>query len=1404
MNNQKKYLKPDIYRKELSKFINDDDKVKRKVEKLNKTSNNKGVILNQRVYRYNEDKPVSKTLRTALFKSKYEKKKLTPQERYQENKAKKLRDKEIKEREEKSKTLQEKLREIQEFNFESITSNFYRSVIEPETITLTERGAIQSKYGYTLDNVLKIDGIKQLGVGGLDTLHYDSVKKKIMDVMKKTKSHQKLIVRGTGIYFNLLSLGLFKDSIDVNKILEILETKGIKKYQNAEIKKLINIMHNYYINPDASVGEDGISSFEKKSFYTTPFIIKNKKEINQALVEAHGYLDNQFENALNSSSGLILVKIESIDIHLGVYDPLRGSKYLELPEQISNKKATINIKNDDDYCFKYSVLCHTEKIYMKPHPERVSYYKTLQHNINFEGVNFPASFDDIDTFENINNNIYGVNVYGFKVKHQEEFKDEVVDMYSIECLRTTKLRVEDDYLICLLLIEEEHEDITYTHYVYIKNLDRLLSSQYSKVKHKMKICRYCHHGYSSIERFEKSPCKIFKCVDIDNTILKMPSEGQVVKFMDKDMSKRFECPFAIMLDFEAFNVKFRGCNNNNDKTSKLTNHQVCSYGLKVVSPYEDYNENLIFGDGDELQDLFKPRLYKGDDSTEHLFNTLKEIENKIMILLRRNEPIRMTQQQKQEYECCNTCHICKKQGFSKKGDEDYNTNKKVADHDHLTGLFRGAAHHNCNVRLNHRDFKIPVFTHNFKGYDSHFIISKAHEFKCKNINCIVNNSEKFMSLSFDRFEFKDSYPFMSSSIDKVVKLNKYDEVGKDDYVKRDNWMNNFKYTSRYAPQWLKENLGFDEWDNDCLDKLTEKGVLCYSYLDGYSRFNEPLPSKEMFHDNLTEQDISDKDYKRAEVVYNRFKCKNLGDYHDLYLLTDILLLCDTFMNFRKLCLDNYDLDCFQFLTLSHYAWVAMLKLTNVKLELIHDLEMYDMVESAKRGGMTQVSHRYIKANNKYLDDFDESKPSNYLQYIDANNLYGLAMSMKLPLDGYKWKDDLTLDDIINYENGDKGYFVKVDLEYPDDLHDLHSDYPLAPEKLAVKAEWLSEYQQQVYRKENNLKTKQKIKDEKTEKLILNLNDKDNYVCHIRILQLYIQLGLKVKKIHRAVEFNQSEWLNPWIEFNTKKRTESKDDFSKNLYKLMNNAVFGKTMEDVKNRVCFELVDNEHKFKKLLADPRYKNSHQINENLVGIERTKKQVYLNKPIAIGVAILDLSKMHMYNFFYNVLKKRYGENVRLLYTDTDSFIINVNTEDLYQDLLEPELNVHYDFSGYDKNHPLYSNKNKKVLGKFKDELDGNIMSESLNLAPKMYGYKYSHETKITVKGVPKRIVKTLMFDELMNTLLNAETKSVEFNTIRSKNHELYNFRIRKTGIRSFENKRYYLDNINSVPYGHYKTRK
>ena len=393
--------------------------------------------------------------------------------------------------------------------------------------------------------------------------------------------------------------------------------------------------------------------------------------------------------------------------------------------------------------------------------------------------------------------------------------------------------------------------------------------------------------------------------------------------------------------------------------------------------------------------------------------------------------------------------------------------------------------------------------------------------------------------------------------------------------------------------------------------------------------------------------ITDEQYCHATKVWETFHLQAMGDYHDLYLKSDILLLADVFENVRSTCLQYYKLDPCHYYTSQGLSWDAMVKITDIKLEFMTDIDMFQFIQKGTRGGISYIANRFGEANNKYIKEYNKEKPSNYILYLDANNLYGYAMSQCLPTGGFKWLKEKQIDKIMNktiLPDNKKGCILEADLEYPEELHELHNDYPLAAEKMKVTKDMVSPYRK-------TIQEKFEVTIGQVAKLTPTLTEKKNYVLHYRNLQLYLSLGLRLKKVHRVLEFDQSPWLRQYIDFNSQKRAGAKNVFEKDFFKLVNDSVYGKTCENLRKRVDVRLVTDQNKLSKLASKPTYVNSKIFTEDLVVVGKIKETLKLDTPAYVGMCILDLSKTLLYNFHYNYIKKRYNNKAKLLFTDTDS---------------------------------------------------------------------------------------------------------------------------------------------------------
>ena len=490
----------------------------------------------------------------------------------------------------------------------------------------------------------------------------------------------------------------------------------------------------------------------------------------------------------------------------------------------------------------------------------------------------------------------------------------------------------------------------------------------------------------------------------------------------------------------------------------------------------------------------------------------------------------------------------------------------------------------------------------------------------------------------------------------------------------------------------------------------------------------------------------------------------------------MVLLANVYKAFRDTCLKHYKLDPAHFYTSPGLAWLACLKRTIIKLELLTNPDMLLMFEQGIRGRITQAVRKYALANNKYMGDkFGPNEDTTYLQYLDTNNLYSWAMSQALPTGGFKWVyvNPNEISELAT--RTDKGYVLEVDVSYPKDLHDSHNDLPFMCERMEING---------------------------VEKLVPNLRDKKSYIIHIQALNQVLQHGLRLDRIHQVIEFDQSPWLKTYIDFNTQLRTAATNDFEKDFFKLMNNSVFWKTMENIRKHRNIKLVTTEEKYLRTVMCPNFKSGVLFGENLIRCEMGKIKVVMNKPVYFGQVILYLSKIVMYEFHYDYMVPKYGlEKLKLCYIDTDSLVYYIKTEDFYEDIAD-DVPARFDTSGYCPNRPLPVGLNRKVIGLMKDELGGKIMTEFVALRPKLCSYKVLDGLDDKkCKGIKKCVVKkTLTFEDYKACLFNDSTEYRSQLMFRSAKHEVHTIEVNKVALNRDDDKRISRkDRISTFARGH-----
>jgi len=1094
--------------------------------------------------------------------------------------------------------------------------------------------------------------------------------------------------------------------------------------------------------------ENNEPMYAEPTFRSHTSTMTNGSELEEEIASSCRKVYNDYQNFERDGSGWAIDEIVKMEVNSVEYVPLSGSSYVPLPANILKKRAVLNIHNKDQKCFIWSILAALHPIPRTQNANQVSHYVQFETDLRTDNIKMPMPLSSISHFEKMNN--ISVNVFGLE-------KKEVYPLKITESRYTRHVN--------LLLISNGDK----RHYCLIKHLNRLLGS---RTKHKAQtfFCNYCLHGYSSEVLLHKH---LPDCKPHGPQKVTFPSkeEQQWIKF--NSIHKQLKVPFVVYADFESITRPVYGCSPEHARTTRYQKHEPSGFCYMVKCTNDQ---------------LSKPAyVYRGPDAVDKFFEKLLEEEKEISMMLDQVVPMDLSKEEEQQFQNAKCCYICEqKLGID-----------PVRDHDHLTGEYRGAAHANCNLQLQFRKGKttksnysryfLPVILHNLSGYDLHLMMSSVGKLKDKKLSCIPHNLENYISLTVDNIRFIDSLKFMDASLETLVENLK------------DMGVSKFRQLTSHFTKEEETKL------------LLRKGVYPYDYMDDEARFDETeLPPPSGFYNKLKDTEVSQEDYYHAYDVWKTFNIKNMGEYHDLYLKSDVLLLADVFENFRDVCFGNYKLDPAHYFSAPGLAWDAMLKKTNVNLQLLDDIDMVHMLQKGIRGGVSMISQKYAKANNHMFPDYDKTKPSSWITYLDMNNLYGTAMCESLPVKSFSWLDDheiATFDVMSILDDSDTGYILEVDLEYPFHLHDLHNDYPLAPESKVITEEMLSSYSKE-------LKNKLLLSGKPNAKLVPNLWNKTKYVIHYRNLKLYLQYGMKLTKIHRVIQFEQSAWLKTYIEFNTEMRKQAKNNFEKDFYKLMNNAAYGKFLENIFKRINVELVQTRKRLRKLCAKPNFQSCKIFNDDLVAVNLSKTNLVFNKPIFVGFSILDISKLLMYQFHYEYIKDKYGENASLLFTDTDSLTYSIETNDIYADMKE---NNHlFDTSNYNKDNPLYSCQNAKVLGKMKDETAGQPIKEYVGLKAKMYSMIYSSKKEVetgncifydvekkTAKGVSlTTIQKQLKHSVYRDSLFEEEIMRNEMSFIRSDHHELYSITMNKISLSPYDDKRHILkDRVHTLAHGHYK---
>ena len=811
----------------------------------------------------------------------------------------------------------------------------------------------------------------------------------------------------------------------------------------------------------------------------------------------------------------------------------------------------------------------------------------------------------------------------------------------------------------------------------------------------------------------------------------------------------------------------------------------CPYAIGMYSVYHKHFN--------EKREQASMRTWTGEKCLQnylvYLDRFVRELDADMESLT--SQPMLISPTEQRAFDNATHCPKCKT-AFTTEG-----KHFKVRDHCHITGKYRGPLCHICNGRLRLKRRILPVVFHNFKGYDGHLICKQAiGEMPGWNLSVVPTTHEKYMSLRasvpvgktktgktrYFQIVFLDSYQFLSSSLGALTAT-----------------LDSLPITERHMQA---------RFPNISDVVIRRKGVFPYSYFDSPSRLQEScLPPIEKFKDDLSGAECSPDDYAHAQRAWSELGCTSFREYLVRYLHLDIYLLTDVFEKFRQVTLQEDGLDPIHFVSLPGLSYMACFKRSGETIDLLQDIDMVRLFERGIRGGLTYVNKHHIQAHNPELGNNQDGNV--HLAYIDQNNLYGSSLCRPLPHSEFTWLEESELEhlsknpsEILKMEDeADYGYLFEVDLDYPSELHATTVDFPLAAEGAYIEEDMFSPFMRRLY---DDMCTARNCKNkyQPYRKLLLTQYDKQYYVCHYSILKFYLGMGMRLVRVRSAIRFRQKRFVEPYIKYNSKRRAEARNAFEKDYYKLKNNSFFGKTMEDVRHRIDFRLLTRWDDMDRLSASPLFLDADIFSESVVGVHMFKSKVVLDKPVYIGQAVLDYSKLEMYNLYYNILRKcPLIRQPELVGGDTDSFFLALHTDknvqlgDVFKNLSE-----YFDSSNYPQDHPLYSAANKAKLGCFKDEAAGKVIEEMILLRPKMYSMKYLGQNVAIkrAKGISRHLVASTSHESYREAFMAQRDNNYEMTILRSTLHTIQTVTFRKRGLSAWEGKRCWLEANSSVPHG------
>lgn len=1135
------------------------------------------------------------------------------------------------------------------------------------------------------------------------------------------------------------------------------------------------------------------------------------------------------------------------------------SSYIPTPTWMS--KSVVNIHNEhDENCFihccelAYQLTNIEEYVDTHDYSMRMAPADTSCYEYNYEGLVMPFHPINASSFERLND---GTALYIYYVANRDAGSKEKI----IQIMYASK-RVNAPEPICLLIISQPnsgaandiHRDDLYLdpdvdlrghHYLLIMDFDKFCRTITKKYAYK-RFCRHCLSAFTTDEKWIEH-CRSSQCISEEGytRILPKKDTNECYKSFDQ-YDTMFPHPAVIYADTEAINFPV---------SVQATAHVPCSYCFYTVFyQHPEFNRLSTYHTTITQFEEYDSNGIPITEVGKHMIKALiKEKERILSIIPSILYPLNWNSQQQFLFSQENRCYFCKliiSQSYHRDWKSDERNAYKVPEYDMYKEIdnYVGAAHSKCHRKVHKwfyakKDDKIgiskrycvPILFHNFKKYDSQFIL-KSLDHTNYNIQCIPQSGDGLLTITFNGLRFTDTMTFIMASLENAV-------IGHlKDNLPFDHLRANLAHISD-----VFESTDFDFETRFKL--LLRKGVYPYNWVNGLDKFGwDRLPPIEDFYDDLQQEDLDQKDYDHAQQMWSEFGFKTFYDYHLLYMVTDVLLLADVHSLTRLDSIKSYQLDPAYYLSLPGYAMQLLYRAGDVQVDS-HGVEMpfeinlidntqqeiYDFFDRGIRGGISMIPHRLATANHPSLgkDLYNPNEPPTQLPYLDAYSLYAFCLSQALPNGEF---EELTTQEVSLFDDvkvvqmvqqkwdvvaPDYGYAMEVDLHYPPDCHDFLRYFPPAPIKRAVQTSELSVYAQLLYQLSNSGRH-----DQKTEKLLCTLEDKERYIVYDRTLALYILLGVKVTKFHRVIRFRQVAFAKKFVEANIEARAKAKTKSQKDQKKLINNGAYGRCLMRGYNFRTITPITSVAKARKLISKPQFTKAVIVTSECVLMHRRRTYVKLFNPIAAAFVILDTAKWVIYDFYYNGVLATFGhERVRLLMTDTDSLLMEIQSMDWRQEMSDAGYDYYFD----------------NLIGRFKIELAETIIRQFVALKAKMYSICTTGKVceppcrcpchlnntqsiteeivslnvdnlcicyeKKTAKGIKtyyrknimrhKQYLKTVLYQRQIGQIV----ERITVRSIQSIKNQLYTAINRKILMTDTDDKLYMVDEIEMLPYGHYK---